>query len=902
MVPSRQRAHAARLGHAAAQLAAGRPVWATPDILPVEAWLTREVERCASAAGDTLPRLLSPAEEWLLWRQCTAQATQDMELLDRGALAESLRKARALAADFHLEPTPQPGAGAEAELLGRVQQAMAQRCRLLGAATLQSLAGALPSARQGAPVAFSGFLRLPPRLASLAGVPAPEPQALVRPQAVIAMDEFDELERIAQWCRRQIARQPQARILVILPSGAGSRERLATLIRQAVEPRLWLEGAGLEGDARSEGLVAIEGGGPLERVPVVAHALATLAWLGGARGDFESVSEWLRAPYWEAPHEVSRARIDLWLRERGQTSLEILDWSEIVRAAPAPVATPAKELAKQLRSAAGALGSGAASPRVWSERFRAALHEVRWPGQRARGSREQQTVVRFHELLDEFGQLSSSAPSMLREEAIHCLAGLADRTAFRPADADAVVTISPALADPVVCYDAIWVAGLHAGAFPQPVQPDPFLPLAMQVARAIPHASAAGRLAEAGALLSAWRAAADELVLSAPGRAQDLELLPSPLLAQWLGGSATATPTRAPAWLAARIHRPDLLESIEDAGLPWPAGGTLPSGTRSLELQNRCAFRAYAELRLGSTQLGAPEPGVGADVRGQLLHAALQRLWQELKDSRALALHTDSMLATIIAQSVAHAAADILGPGASDSPGSTRSALFARECRRAVRLIGKLCSLERERAPFRVQDTELDTTLSLCGSRMRLRIDRIDALEDGGRAILDYKSGRRTTGDWYAARPSHPQLLAYLAAAGQDVVAMATVNVTAREVRFDGVAHAEQVLPRVRAVTAPAGIDSHEAWELHRREWLACIERLAGEFLAGRAAVDPKPHACDYCHVVGICRICERAVDAAADAAEGTDSSDSAESIDAAASSDGLEAINGDTDLGTPDG
>jgi RecB family exonuclease len=186
------------------------------------------------------------------------------------------------------------------------------------------------------------------------------------------------------------------------------------------------------------------------------------------------------------------------------------------------------------------------------------------------------------------------------------------------------------------------------------------------------------------------------------------------------------------------------------------------------------------------------------------------------------------------------------------------SPALSRECRRAERLIGTLCALERDRAPFRVESTELELLFNLNAAQLRVRIDRVDALESGGRAILDYKSGRRMPADWYGERPSHPQLLAYLAALGDDVVAMATVNVTAREVRFDGIATAPELLPKLKGVEAPFGANTTDAWAARRQEWLSRVEQLAAAFVAGRAIVDPKPGACDYCHVASMCRIADR--------------------------------------------
>jgi ATP-dependent helicase/nuclease subunit B len=911
VVPSRQRAHAARLAFAATRLANGARVWDTPDFLPVDAWLVREIEALASASGQVLPRVLSPAEDWLLWRQCTANATRDIDLLNRGSLAESLRRASSLAAEYGIDISELPSfAGAEAELLHRAQQAVHERYRALDAANIQSLIARLadvhgPDAGGSREITCAGFLKLSPRLCAIGGSQRSANVRLSRPSVVIAADETDELERIAAWCKRQIAATADARLLVILPGSPGARERLATLIRQAIDPLQWLSPS--HSDSASENLVVIEGGAPLADVPVVKHALSTLRWLGGSNGEFEEVSEWLRAPYWDNPRAGIRARIDLWLRETGQMSINGRAWASVLATAPAPIAEGAQEVGRQISAAVSALGEGVISPREWSERFRAALDAVHWPGERVRDSSEQQTVVRLHELLDEFGQLASSAGAMSREDAVHWIGELASRTAFRPADDDGVVTLSSALADPVVLYDGIWVAGLHAEAFPQPVQPDPFLPLPAQIASGISAASASGRLAEARGLLTAWRAATDTLVLSVPSRAEDLELLPSPLLAEWLAPAGQRVPSHAPTpaaavagkrtaggakknaakpaqadlfdppsvpaadvpgersgaiWLAERIHRSNMLDFLDDSmGVPWPQGQTLPAGTRSLELQNMCAFRAYSELRLGSSELGVPEPGVAPEERGQLLHAALHILWRELRDSATLAGHAEPTLDILIERSVAQAADAILG----QATDNVRPPLFVRECRRTIRLIKRLCALELTREPFRVQDTEFEKTLTVSGAQMNVRIDRLDTLESGGRAILDYKSGRRTTADWYGERPSHPQLLAYLAAVGGDVMAMATVNVTAREVRFDGIASSGQLLPKVRGVEPPVGNEAGNAWEVRRTQWLACIERLAGSFLAGRAVVDPKPNACDWCHAVSVCRVSDAGIDVTAE-------------------------------------
>jgi probable DNA repair protein len=864
VVPSRQRAHALGLAYSAAQLARGARVWPSPDVLPLESWLMREIERFA-ARGDgsrAVPRLLFAAEEWLLFRQGTAEATEGLGVVNRVSLAESLRRACALAADLGIDPqTFRESGGSEASLLAAVHRSVTQRCLALGAAPVSAALASLPCVGDERPVVLAGFLTPSPRLrAVVAGraqcgfeteySPAAQTPVLVSPRVVIPADERDELERIAEWCRRRLTAQADGRLLVLLPGSAGRRERLAALIQQSFL-RQWPLAPAAPGAGESQSLVAIEGGQPLARLSLVAHALGSLTLLAGEALEIEPLLEWLRAPWWTEPGAPQRAALDLWLREQGRLRLDLESLLALLRRAPGALAAPARAIVGRLEQAAGSVGPRSGTPREWSERFEAALRVMGWPGGGTRASAEQQTLARFHELLDELGQLSGAAQMLSFNVAVQWLTERASLTPYRPSDDDAAVTISPMYADPVTRYDGVWVAGLNADNFPQPAAPDPFLPLPVQIAAGWPAASAAGRLQEARALIACWRAAAAELVLSAPARAEDIELLPSPLLEEWRTTARPSSRTRGSIWLPARLHRRGLVtEWRDDAGVPWSSQQPLPSGTRSLELQNQCPFRAYAELRLGSQRLGVPEPGIAPDARGQLLHAALQQLWDRLGDSHALKALGAPELDELIDTCVAQAATALAAAGEDCAP---RPAL-ARECRRTARLIHKLLEIERARAPFRVRHTEYASRLRLAGQELRLRIDRLDALASGGVAILDYKSGRRTSPDWYGDRPSHPQLLAYLAAVGEDVVAMATVNVTAREVRYDGIALSEQLLPKVSGIKAPAG-QPQEAWQERVREWHELVERLAAAFAAGQAVVDPKPGACDFCHVASLCRV-----------------------------------------------
>jgi ATP-dependent helicase/nuclease subunit B len=860
-VPTRQRVRAVQLAHAAAQLANGARVWTTPDVMTPSAWARRQCQRAAEVSPEEWPRILGPAEEWLLWRQAAEQAARGYPILDTGALAESLQRSSERAAEYGVT-LGAAASGSEAGLLYETQQIFAARCRDVNAASVSALVRRLREGTDPRALLLCGFDAVPPRLAALAAAPAPDTAGApahnpIAPRGVRTADAQSQMEAIAAWCCERLRGQPDARLLVMLPGPAGAHERLAALISAALDP-----GAALEGNRAPGALVGIEGGAPFGSLALPSQGFTSLALLAGAHIDIDSVSRWLTAPYWGSLGSAPRAALALTLRERAVASFNLRELLGALQLAPPQQQVAARELDALLRRAAGILGESGASPRRWSERFEAALAALGWPGSLPPDSELQQTRLRWRELLEEFGELAVSVGNLSRQAALELLRAFALRTPYRPADADVAVTISPMLADPVVIYDGIWVGSLSADVLPQPVAPDPFLPLRAQLEAGIAQASAAGRRSQARALLGAWRLGAAQLVLSVPAWEKDVELLPSPALADLV----LRTEQPASLWLPERLHRDGCTERLDDVrGTAFNPRTPLPSGTRALTLQNACAFRAYAELRLGAAPAEHADPGVPMDQRGLLLHAALQLLWERLRDSQALHALDERALDALIAECVAQAARTlILTPR-----GRRRRArripegqfdLFAvlspaleRECRRAQRLIRRLCELELTRPPFTVEATEHLTELVLGGGRVRMRLDRVDAIA-GGRVVLDYKSGRPVSPDWFGERPAHPQLLAYLGALGRDVVALATVNLTAREVRFSGVAAAADLLPKVKALPG-AGAGAAADWSAQQRSWTALIERLIRAFLQGDARVDPAPGACDYCHVTDICRI-----------------------------------------------
>jgi probable DNA repair protein len=293
------------------------------------------------------------------------------------------------------------------------------------------------------------------------------------------------------------------------------------------------------------------------------------------------------------------------------------------------------------------------------------------------------------------------------------------------------------------------------------------------------------------------------------------------------------------------------LEEVEDdvtvAALP---DRVIRGGATVLELQAACGFRAFAEHRLGSTELESVQLGMDALESGIVVHAVMEIFWGQVKTQEAL-----RKMALTEREEVLDAA---IGEGlwkiAQLSTSDWDDAYVAVQRERLRRLLRPWLEQELARPKFAVkQREEKASDVQIGPLHLSLRIDRVDETE-GGELVIDYKTGRVATSDWLSERPDAPQLPLYAVvsdAARLGGVAFARLRV-GKEMGWKGFAVGEGVLLKPDRLKT-------ENFAAQVEEWREVLTKLAEQFAAGEAAVRPKsyPKTCTYCGQRLLCRVAE---------------------------------------------
>jgi RecB family exonuclease len=288
----------------------------------------------------------------------------------------------------------------------------------------------------------------------------------------------------------------------------------------------------------------------------------------------------------------------------------------------------------------------------------------------------------------------------------------------------------------------------------------------------------------------------------------------------------------------------------------------VPGGSAVLTSQSQCAFKAFATARLGAQGWEAAQAGLTAAPRGQLLHAVLHSVWSDTAEGiRSLAQlqNLGAELQAFVESHVGRVLEEKIPAGAREQMPPRYLEL---EEQRLTRVITAWLEFERTRLPFDIAATEIASTTAIAGLALKLRLDRVDRLNDGSLLVIDYKTGNVTPKSWELPRPDDVQLPLYAEFAlppGQELGGLVFAKIRPGERAFAGkMANAQATLdPRLNGTSS---LVKDPLTPAQLSAWREKIEQLARDFIAGRADVDPReyPDTCKYCDLYTLCRIRER--------------------------------------------
>lgn len=829
-------------------------MWATPDVVTWDELIERMFARDREAGrleGRWLPRNAAQ----LIWERIVRDDPEINPLLSSGGVARAAHQSWRRLHDYcipsaALDGDESPETAAFARWCRQYARLLESR-GWLDAALAQSRVHA---AAAGAGLEFVGFDRLTPLQDALLEQWAEAGIAIQRDAAIAAggalrhvrcLDSDAELDAAARWAAAELDGHRDRRIAIVVPDLGRQRERVRRIIERVVTPTAGLTG----GPAPESQGFELAAARPLLEQPVIAASLGLLE-LFLRPSDLPAISRLLRNPFvvGAAEESAARARLDARLRRFEGPGLPL---AGLERMAAERGCT---KLAEALAAGRSVISEWPEKdlPSNCSKRVLSLLNAMGWPGA-APDSSEHQAVERLRTLVSELGSCDEFTGRVSRTEAVGLVRDMAGRVLFEPQELRAPLLVI----DPETCagmrFDALWVTGLDATRWPPPAAPDPFLPRSLQARHGVPRSTAELATRDARATLERLFASAAHVVASAPETDEEAPMLASPLL----GG---CQPVELPAqWTEPRLGRAlhsarPALESLADPALPSiSAAEATRGGARLLELQSACPFRAQAEIRLGARALETPAVGVDAAERGDLVHEALAELWRGLRTQTALRALDEQALGERVRRAVATALAD-----ARRSADEVMRHLLDLEAEWLEQRVLAMVRADLERAPFVVEQVEQPCTARVGALSLEMRPDRVDRLEDGSIAVIDYKTGANAdVRAWLDERPQLPQLPAYVQALGpQQVGAVAFARVRSGDTGYTGVARSDAAFPGLRTPGGRGWPRDYGSWDELLGAWRRRLEALAAEYASGDARLAPRPgRACEYCHLGALCRI-----------------------------------------------
>ncbi len=799
--------------YAVAQQAAGSTAWRRPLVLALRDWYALLAEGLVEATDRAVR--INGAQSRLVWERALRDDLDD-PLLNIGALARQCAETWTRLHEWNLplEACQAAARGQDQRIFARAAGRYSDRLSAAGwiddaqfPAELERLL-AWQSAQLPARLTLAGFDRITPQFQRVldflrdAGTDVRSIDTDTSSSVSLKRYPNPDAELIAagEWARKRLTRLPSLRLAIVVSGLENSSERAGQLVREGLAPG-WQYAARTHTDA-----VNVSYGRKLADYPAIAIALTALRWMHQPlRG--EEISLLLRTPMLGGGDMDGRSRLELKVREWPDRY-----WSRNMFLGAATPATGQGDGAPWLAAWQHVDAQLAAlprrmRPRDWAEQLDELLGVLRWPGDAALNSVDYQLDNRWRNLLNEFARLELVSSTMTLAEAVTRLASMASDAVFQAEAEGAVVAVLGPLEAAGLEFDAIWVTGMTADDWPAAARPLPLLSADLQREHGMPDSTPDDTASYAERVVRRLRTSATECVFSYPATIGDAEQLPTALLID-----VDEIAAESAGWHAETLLESRNLVTVADPVPAVAADEVVAGGAGTLSRQAHDPFSAFAFGRLGVRWISRFTTGIAANVRGSLIHDALQALYSELPDRNGLAAWDDAERSRRIETAV-----DRAFRRHERFADSMLRQLLAIERYRTAALLDRVVSHDAERRAFSIHavETAIDTRIN--GVALRLRCDRIDRVGGGEFVILDYKTGVPqkflSSGD-----PIDLQLVVYASAVGGSVSGLGLYNVDSSLVDIDG---------------AGPALDDVDDWGERLQSWQADVDALAAALARG---------------------------------------------------------------------
>lgn len=839
-------ARALRRAHALSQKNAGQAVWEVPAIHGLQRW-------CRDQWLQTWPsaQLLHGIQELALWQQVIDADTAACNVLSPAALAREARNMGRLVARYLIDPEPASLVTDEHRAFHRWHRSMREALRDRD----WVLDCELPTIVAG--LVRTGDIPIPARI-QIAG-----PRTLLTPQenslistleqwgcavqylpyarnaasTVVALRHDDgrhQFRHLALTLRDLLLageEQPEGppAIVIACPDPTSRRYLIEDCFRPLLAP--WLQ---LPGEGHRPLPWRFANGRTLDQHPLVSAALV-ICGLRDSGNRLDELSRLLLASaFWDREQRELCAQADYILRDLGGTQYPL---RLLARHVPEPLGMRFQSLLDGVRAE-----PRQALPSDWAQHFEQRLRLLGWPGDRPLGSVAYQAREQWALALATFSAMDSQVSTLSHSAAISWLREIISSRPFEPrTDHDQPIQIL-GLQDTVgLPCDHLFLVDATDGVLPARPRRYPLLPVNSLAKAGVPDATPAAALETSLRWVSELHTQANTLHLS-HARVDDrgAHCQPTPLFGAELVWQDCPAVRHAPSAAERAAENPRLFWPKDDVVPPVqdPSAEGIFGGTGIFKDFVEAPFFAFCKYRLGIKPLPESPAGIPARAQGQIVHAALEQVWRQLRTQENLLASTEEALTEQIEPPLDRALqkylpTDRFGP-----------VLRQMEHARLRDLILQWLAHEKRRMePFEVIDCEERVDMVFAGLALRLVIDRVDRirLRDGGERflILDYKTGRSAeTRGWSADSLTEPQLPLYATSA-----VLGELGIQ----RVDGIAfaHLKDGHPAlVSAINWGTGLVDEkprfrmDSWPEQLDAWRDSLNRIAQGFLAGEAGID----------------------------------------------------------------